>query len=298
MFSQDDFDSIANNFSYGFYPDNAEVEFIARRYLNFYGPTVIDHREESDIQMFLNFYEQLMPHYRLPYRGQFEEKTAGLLRAFCAKLPDIIRRVAPERRAVQYRLARQWWKDVIPDDELDRLFAYLEQPALLFEKLLIEFILETGCDTEELPKITFGDIDLYDGKILIRANSFNHHYVSIGPRLRMDILTYLSEQRTETNPDAELFTLHADRDRKARELNSIVRETVSKAGINYPRGNGWIRLRTVYNDQFFRLGGDERGMIESLGEPIAPGDKPMPPHPRMTELISLNTFAYRKQVWP
>lgn len=298
MIAQDDFESIANTFSYGFYPDNAEVEFITQRYLNFYGPAVIDHREESDIQQFLNFYEQIMPRYRLPYRDQFQEKTTGLLRAFSAKLPDVIQRVAPVSRAVPYQLKRQWWKDVIPADELDRLFAYLDQPAMFFEKMLIELILGTGCDLGDLPKISFGDIDLYDGKIFIRANSFNHHYVAIGPRLRIDILRYLSEYRTEANPDASLLALHADRDTDARELHAVVRETVTKAGIGYPRGSGWVKLRTTYNDQFFRLGGDAQRMVKNLAELIAPGDDPRLPHPCMAELISLNTFVYRKPIWP
>ncbi len=296
MIAQDDFDSIANAFSYGFYPDNAEVELITQRYLNFYGPAVIDHREESDIQRFLGFYEQVMPRYRLPYRGQFQEKTTDLLRAFCAKLPDVIQREAPVSPVVPYRLKRQWWKDAIPDNELDRLFTYLDQPAMFFEKMLIELILGTGCDLRDLSKITFSDIDLYDGKILIRANPFNHHYVAIGPRLRIDILRYLSDYRTETNSEAELFTMHADRDKKARELNRIVLATVGKLGINKPQGDGWIRLRMVYNDQFFRLGGNERRMIENLGEAITPGDDQIPPHPRMTELISLNSFVYRKSL--
>lgn len=132
----------------------------------------------------------------------------------------------------------------------------------LRDQALVSLLLDTGIRLSELTALTVRDVDLVEGRCLVRGKGSRERLVPIGGRCQRTLRTWLAA-RGRLDPGAPVFTGRGGCPVPRRTVQQVVRRLAASAGI-VDRCSPHV-LRHSFARAFLANGGDVFSLQRILG---------------------------------
>ena len=119
----------------------------------------------------------------------------------------------------------------IRESDMDRLLGQLDSSATFQEvrdRMILEFLYETGVRVSELVALRDADVDFGRGQVKVLGKRNKNRYIPFGDELKRDLLTYLSKRDETFSGSETLFVSGKGLPMKRNAVYLIVRRDLSK----------------------------------------------------------------------
>ncbi len=183
-------------------------------------------------------------------------KSYAVVRAFCRWLYN--QDLTPTCVTDKTKAPRtdQLMPEVISQEEIKRIFEYLEIAGTFRDKVIWEFFLDTGCRLAEVAGLKLDDININEGWARVFGKGRKEGIVPMGNRLCEDLYMYINRYRRAPSDEAHVFCSNRVPYRALSRdgLQMLIKRVHKKVGIKGKYGPHI--LRHTMATQFITNGGD------------------------------------------
>lgn len=188
-------------------------------------------------------------------------KYYSVIRTYCRWLQAQEYKVLAPTDKVKAPKVEEKLPETLSDDELDRLWVYLNARCTFRVRLIFEFFLDTGARLSEVQRLNVKDVNLDNGWCKIYGKGRREEIIPLGKKLTLDMHRYLFDIRPEIvgNLDDDAFFVTKKGTRYTKSgLSTLVKTKLKRVGVEGSYGPH--KLRHTYATNFLR----NKGGVEQL----------------------------------
>ena len=152
-------------------------------------------------------------------------------------------------------------KVALTDEQVGRIFAYLEGNGNRRDYAIFEMFIDTGCKLEEVTNINITDLNLADGFMKVPNSQGVFREVPLSPSLQRDLTRYISGHRQSSGDEKAVFTTDEGNRFTCRGMQEMVERSLKKVGIK----GGPNLLRRTFSVNYLKYGGSAEALRQILG---------------------------------
>jgi integrase/recombinase XerD len=200
--------------------------------------------------------ERKHPYTGEPLSSESVAKAYAVVRTFCRWLYDqgftetcVTNRTKPPR--TDHNLP-----EALTNEEINKIFEYLDIHCTFRDKVIWEFFLDTGCRLSEVAGLNIDDVNLQEGWAKVFGKGRKEGIVPLGNKLCGDLHRYIVKYRQAPDSEPALFVSNRTPHQRLTKggLASLIKRVHKAVGVTGKYGPH--KLRHTMATQFISNGGD------------------------------------------
>jgi len=192
-------------------------------------------------------------------------KSYSVIRSFCNYLVDEgYIPYAPTDKIKPPKVDKDL-PEALSQDEIIRIFDYLERFCSFRDKLIFEFFLDTGCRLNEVANLTIDDVNLDDGMVKVFGKGRKERIVFMGNKLCHDLHRYIMLHRRAPIDEKGLFVSSVEPYKRLTRdgISTMIKRVHKEVGVKGKYGPH--KLRHTMATQYIKNGGEVGHLRFMLG---------------------------------
>jgi integrase/recombinase XerD len=188
--------------------------------------------------------------------SQTRYKAYSVVRSFCNwMVDDNLIQSAPTDKIKPPKVDEDL-PEALTQDEISRIFNYLDRYCSFRDKVIFEFFLDTGCRVNEVANLTIDDVHIQDGWAKVFGKGRKEGIVPMGDTLCRDLHRYITIHRRAPESEKGLFVSSREPyNQLTRDgIITLIKRINKAAGVKGKYGPH--KLRHTMATQYIKNGGD------------------------------------------
>lgn len=192
-------------------------------------------------------------------------KAYGVVRSFCNFLADEeLIHSAPTDKIKAPKIDKDL-PEALSEDEIIRLFDYIERYSSFRDKVIFEFFLDTGCRVNEVACLTLDDVHIDEGWAKVFGKGRKERIVFMGDKLCHDLHRYITFHRRAPEDEKGLFVSSVAPYKQLTRDGIITMVKRAQHAVGVKGKCGPHKLRHTMATQYIKNGGEVAHLRFMLG---------------------------------